>query len=261
MDSLPKAVCLENHLRGCPGAVCLGVRPNFADYSPPEAEMIRNAEKIYYPSIFYADMFAAMGKPIFPSIHTYRFAQDKIKQTALFEILDVPRPGTRVFYGGKKRDKITRYFDFPFVAKIPRGSAMGRGVYLVRTQQDLDAYCLLTKTAYIQEYLPIKEDIRVVVIGDEPVHAYRRIAAAGEFRSNLGCGAQIRTDGVPKEATRLALDTARRCGWNDVGIDICFYRGRPFVLEANMKYGRTGFAQAGMDYFSMMEERIRDGRI
>lgn len=261
MNSEPKAICLELHLRFCPSVLCLGVRPNFADYPPKEAAMIRDAEKIYYPSTFYADMFAAMGKPIFPSIHTYRFVQDKIKQSALFEILDVPRPRTRTFYGSRVQEKILSNFSFPFVAKIPRGSAMGRGVFLIRGADELDEYCCLTKTAYIQEYLPIDRDIRVVVIGDEVAHAYWRVAAAGEFRTNLGCGAEIRPDNVPEAACRLALDTARRCGWNDVGIDICICRDRFYVLEANMKYGKAGFAEAGIDYHGMMEGMIRNDKI
>ncbi|MFW6011303.1 MAG: ATP-grasp domain-containing protein [Desulfosalsimonas sp.] len=255
------ALSLELHLRSCAGVTCLGVRPNFSDYPPEEAAMIREAEKIYYPSTFYADMFAAMGKPIFPSIHTYRFVQDKIKQTAIFEILDVPRPRTRTFYGTRLQEKILSHFSYPFVAKIPRGSALGRGVFLIRCADDLDEYCSLTKTAYIQEYLPVDRDIRVVVIGDEVVHSYWRIAADGEFRSNLACGGRISTGGVPEAALRLALDTALRCGWNDVGIDICICRDQFYVLEANMKYGKTGFAEAGIDYYSMMEGMIRNGRI
>ncbi|MFW6052361.1 MAG: ATP-grasp domain-containing protein [Desulfosalsimonas sp.] len=255
------AICLELHLRFCSNVICLGVRPNFADYPPEEAAMIREAQKIYYPSTFYADMFAAMGKPIFPSIHTYRFVQDKIRQSALFQILDVPHPRTRVFYGRRRREKVLSHFAFPFIAKIPRGSALGRGVFLIGSKHDLEEYCYLTKIAYIQEYLPIDRDIRVVVVGDKVAHAYWRIAAEGEFRTNLGRGAKISTDAVPESARMLAFDTARKCGWNDVGIDICICRDRLYVIEANMKYGKAGFVHAGIDYYSMMEEKIRNGEI
>lgn len=261
MDVEPKAIALERHLRPCANVVCLGVRPNFTDYPQPQLEMIRKAARIYYPSTFYADMFAAMGKPIFPSVHTYRFVQDKIKQSALFALLDIPRPRTRTFYGRQPQEKILSYFDFPFVGKIPRGSALGRGVYLISSRRELDDYCGQSRPAYIQQYLPIDRDIRVVVIGDRVVHAYWRIAAAGEFRCNLGRGGRISLEKIPEAARRLALDTARRCGWNDVGIDVGLHRGRPYVLEANMKYGKAGFEAAGIDYYRMMEEKIRNGEI
>ncbi len=261
MSSESKAVALELHLKSCSNVTCLGVRPNFSDYSPDQAAMIRDAPKIYYPSTFYADMFAAMGKPIFPSIHTYRFVQDKVRQSALFEILDIPRPKTRTFYGPHRKEKILRHFSYPFVAKIARGSALGRGVHLIESGSDLDEYCDLTKTAYIQQYLPVDRDIRVVVIGGRVAHSYWRIAAPGEFRSNLGCGGSVNLDPVPAAACELALNTALRCGWDDVGIDICMWQDRLYVLEANMKYGRAGFVSAGIDYFKMMEDKIRNGEI
>ncbi len=261
MDSSEKKIALESRLKPCRNVCCLGVRPNFSDYPPRDAELIRRARRIYYPSTFYADMFSAMGKDIFPSIHTYRFVQDKIKQSALFSILKIPCPRTRVFYGQNRQEKILRHFSFPFVGKIPRGSAMGRGVFLLRTADDLKRYCRLTKVAYIQTYLPIDRDIRAVVIGDRLVHGYWRVARPGEFRSNVDLGAEICLDPIPEEAAALALHTARRCGWNDVGLDICRYQDRYYVLEANMKYGREGFRRAGIDYIQLMETMIENAEI
>ena len=112
-----------------------------------------------------------------------------------------------------------------------------------------------------QEFLPIDRDIRAVVIGDRVVHAYWRITPPGEFRSNVGLGAEISFDNIPEKALELALDTARRCGWNDVGIDICECENRYYVLEANMKYGKAGFKKAGIDYSQLMEAMIRNGEI
>jgi len=254
-------IALEARLKGCASVVTLGVRPNFSDYPPHEAEMIRTAAKIYYPTPFYADLFDALGIVTFPSYHTYKCVQDKIKQSALFALARIPHPRTRVFYGKRQRAKICDHFSFPFVAKIPRGSALGRGVFLISDPAALDAYLNRTSVAYIQQRLPIDRDIRAVVIGRRVVHAYWRVAAEGEFRSNVARGASIRLDPVPDEALELALDTALRCGWDDVGIDICCCEGNYYVLEANMKYGKEGFRAAGIDYLKMMEKMIHDGEI
>ena len=70
-----------------------------SDYNEKEIELIRSAKKIYYPSAFYAELFDTAGIHIFPSYQTYKYAQDKIKQTALFELLGIPHPKTRFFYG------------------------------------------------------------------------------------------------------------------------------------------------------------------
>ena len=256
-----KAIALEHRLRPCRNVRTLGVRPNFLDYADEEIQAIRQARKIYYPSVFYADLFDAMGKAIFPSYHTYKCVQDKIKQTQMFHLLDIPHPFTRVFYGKRRLEKITHIFKFPLIAKIPRGSALGRGVFLIDDDGQLKNYLRQTPVAYIQEHLALDRDMRIVVIGDRVAHAYWRLTPEGEYRSNVAVGGRISCDNVPEAARMLALHTARACGWNDVGIDICEHEGRYLVLEANMKYGKEGFRKAGIDYYRLMEELIDNGAI
>lgn len=256
-----EVIALEARLKNCRNVRTLGVRSNFSDYSPREAALIRQANKIYYPTTFYADLFDTIGKPTFPSYHTYKCVQDKIKQTALFELLDLPHPRTRVFYGKRQKKSILNHFTFPFIAKIPRGSALGSGVYLIRNDAELRDYLAQVSPAYIQEYLPIDRDIRVVVIGSRLVHAYWRIAPPNEYRSNLAVGGRICLDAVPEGARNLALQIARTCCWDDVGIDICEHNGRFYVLEANMKYGKEGFREAGLDYHRLMESMIANEEI
>jgi ribosomal protein S6--L-glutamate ligase len=258
---MKKKIALEARLRACKNIITLGVRPNFSDYPPREADLIRKADKIYYPTAFYADLFDAAGKKTFPSYHTYKCVQDKIRQTALFDLLEIPHPKTRVFYGKRWDRTFSDYFEFPFVAKVPRGSAMGRGVYLIRNEAERLEYSKQVSPAYLQEYLPIDRDIRVVVIADKIVHAYWRIAPPGEFRTNVAMGGRVSLEPVPKEATDLALHTARQCQWDDVGIDICEHEGRFYVLEANMKYGKEGFRKAGIDYIRLMETLIENKEI
>ena len=256
-----EVIALEARLRNCKNVRTLGVRPNFTDYSPGEVDLIRKADKIYYPTTFYADLFDAMGKATFPSYHTYKCVQDKIKQTALFELLNLPHPRTRVFYGKRQKKLILNHFSFPFIAKIPRGSALGRGVYLIHDEKELRNYLEQKGPAYVQEYLPIDRDIRVVVIGSRIVHAYWRIAPPDEFRSNVAVGGRISLKAVPDKARDLALQVARTCRWNDVGIDICEHQDRFYVLEANMKYGREGFREAGLNYDQIMESMIANEEI
>lgn len=261
MSESRQAIALESRLKKCRNVLTLGVKTNFSDYGEMEARLIRNAEKIYYPTIFYADLFDAMGKKTFPSYHTYKYVMDKIKQTAMFELVRIPHPRTRVFYGKRLESKITEHFEYPFVGKIPRGSSMGRGVFLIRNTAELSAYCKLGSPAYVQEYLGTDRDIRVVVIGNRAVLAYWRIAPEGDFRSNVARGGSVSFDSVPPDAVDLALHTAKACRWDDVGIDICVSGGKYYVIEANMKYGKEGFRAAGIDYVRLMETMIENGDI
>ena len=254
-------IALENRLKRCKNVNTLGVHTNFSEYSPEEAALIREAGKIYYPTPFYADIFDAMGKALFPGYHTYKCVQDKIKQTALLQLLNIPHPRTKTYYGNRKAEKIINDFSFPFVAKVPRGSAMGRGVYLIHDMDALQDYLRTVTPAYIQEYIEADRDMRVVVIGKKIVHAYWRIGAPGEFRNNVATGGAISLAPLPEKALDLALHTALACRWDDVGIDIIQREDQFYVIEANMKYGKEGFAKAGIDYYALMEEMIANGEI
>ncbi|MEJ5357741.1 MAG: RimK family alpha-L-glutamate ligase [Desulfobacterales bacterium] len=256
-----QVIALEGRLRNCRNVLTLGVRPNFADYPPEDRRRILEAETVYYPSPFYADLLDACGKRIFPSYHTYKCVQDKIRQTALFQMLGIPHPRTRVYYGRDPVERIQETFRYPLIAKIPRGSALGRGVFFIENRGQLEEYCRRVHPAYIQEYLPIDRDIRVVVIGNRVVHAYWRVAAPGEYRTNIAAGGHVDLSPVPEQALRLARETARCCGFNDVGIDICRSDAGFCVLEANMKYGRRGFREAGIDFARLMERMIEEHEI
>jgi ribosomal protein S6--L-glutamate ligase len=87
------------------------------------------------------------------------------------------------------------------------------------------------------------------------------VAPSGDFRTNISAGGRIRLDPVPPDALTLARETARRCGWDDVGLDICRCEGRWYVLEANMKYGKAGFRAAGIDYYHLMDTLIANGTL
>lgn len=239
----------------------LGLKPNFQDYSVHEQKLILNAKKIYYPTAFYADLFNVMGKDTFPNFHTYKFALDKIKQTAIFNLLGIPHPKTNIFYGQKQKQTILNSFAFPFIAKKARGSSKGNDVYLIQNNEDLLRSLKNISPAYIQEYFPIDRDMRIIIIGKKIRLAYWRISAPDNFKTNLSQGGDISFAPLPQKALDLALMTALKCGWDDVGIDIIEHNHQFYVLEGNMKYGTKGFQAAGINYKKMMADLIVNGQI
>ena len=259
LDNRP--VALGARLKQCPKIQTLGFKPNFSNYSEHEKKLIINSKKIYYPTAFYADLFNAMGIKTFPSFHTYKFALDKIKQTAIFNMLAIAHPRTKVFYGKKQKNKILDLFDFPFIAKKPRGSSKGNDIYLIQKDQDLANYLENRWPAYIQEYIPIERDMRVVIIGKKIRLTYFRTAAPDNFMTNVSQGGTIDFSPLPQQAYDLALTTALKCGWDDVGIDIIEHKKKFYVLEANMKYGTQGFKKSGINYKKMLADLIVQGKI
>jgi ribosomal protein S6--L-glutamate ligase len=250
-----RQVVLGKRLRGSGELTPLGVRPNVDDYSEAELDLLRAAETVYYPSSLYEAVFLALGKRVFPA-NSCPFLGDKIKQTALFTLLDIPHPRTRIYYGRQKAERILQDFPLPLIAKIPRGSSQGRGVFLISTVADLTRYLERTSPAYIQEYLAIERDLRVVVLDGNVLHAYWRIARPGEFRTNITQGATISVQGIPQDALQFAERVAERCGFGEAGLDICPVDGRYLVLEANMMYGLQGFTAANLDAYALIRERL-----
>ena len=140
-------------------------------------------------------------------------------------------------------------------------SSRGEGVYLIEDEEGLERYCRAHLPAYIQEYLPIDRDLRVVLVNGEVVHCYWRVHRPGEFRNNVAQGADICCEDVPAEALDFARDVVRRCGFGEVGLDVCFAGGRYYVLEANMVYGLEGFRRQGLEWSELMARLDRKGRL
>jgi len=175
-------------------------------------------------------------------------------------MLGIPHPRTKFFYARHHGD-ILQEFPFPFVAKIPRCSARGRGVFLIRHARDLARYLNVTSVAYIQEYLPHERDLRVILINYDPVLAYWRERTSDNFRTNLYQGGTIRFKGIPQEGIEVGKKAALSCRWDDVGMDLIFSNGNWYVIEANMKYGRKGLKMKNMDLKQLIRKKLLSGEL
>lgn len=253
-------VAIGARLQGISEVLTLGLKPNFPDYSPFEQELILHSELILYPTLNYAQFFTTMGKKIFPSLETYLYADEKIKQTTLFNLLEIAHPRTRFYYHRHHND-ILKDFSFPFIAKLPRASARGAGVFLINDAEELDKYLELTNVAYIQEWLPHERDLRVILINYSPVLAYWRKSPPGDFRTNLFQGGTIEFENIPGEMLDLAREWSRKCKFSDVGLDFIESGGKWYLIEANMKYGRMGLKMKGLVLKDIIREKLIAGEL
>ncbi|MCB9730374.1 MAG: RimK family alpha-L-glutamate ligase [Deltaproteobacteria bacterium] len=137
----------------------------------------------------------------------------------------------------------------PVVVKLREGS-QGRQVLLARN--DGEARRLIgSLTARGQAVLvqPLVEaargrDLRVLVIGGEPQAAVWRVAAAGEFRSNLHLGGRAEAAELNAEAGELARRAARAMDLPLCGVDLLPSGDRLRVLEVNASPGLEGVEAA-----------------
>ena len=140
--------------------------------------------------------------------------------------------------------------ELPVVVK-PRFGSWGADVHLCQTQLDLKrCFNRIAKRpwfqrqgALVQELVPpTGRDLRVVVAGGTVVGAVERIAAAGEWRTNVALGAVRRpVRSLPPVPAKLALRAAAAVGADLVGVDLLpMPSGGWTVLEVN---GAVDFSQ------------------
>lgn len=203
---------------------------------------IASAPWVLFPEYWQLNALVyGLNARIFPSEASYRLGHNKIEMTRAFELVAPGNtPNTQILPNtAEHADHLWNSFDLPFVAKLPR-AAQGSGVWLIESQSDWRAYLSRTDILYVQEYLPIDRDIRVVVVGNQVISAYWRLQAAQGFYNNIARGGQADYSPVPSPATDLALALSGTLGINHAGFDIAVVGSVPYVLEFNRLFGNQG---------------------
>ena len=216
--------------------------------APLRLETIRKADFLLFAPYWQANMFYyGLGKPLFPSIGTYHIGHNKIEMTRMMQLL-WPRnvPETCILGNCEQAHAwILERFGFPFVAKAVKES-MGNGVWLIKDIRDWRRYADTQDVLYVQEYLPIDRDLRLVVIGRRVVAGYWRCSAPGGFYTNVARGGQIETGHVPEAAVALVEEMACQLDIDHAGFDIAVVDDRLYFFEFNRLFGTAGLKKLGI---------------
>ena len=130
----------------------------------------------------------------------------------------------------------------PVILKLIEG-AQGIGVMLAESRDSIEstinAFFSLGQNIIIQQFVSESKgrDIRVLVVGDRVVASMRRVAKAGEFRTNIHRGGQGETIALPRLYEDIAIQAVRTLGLDVAGVDIIESTDGPKVLEINPSPG------------------------
>lgn len=194
------------------------------------------------------------GLPVLNGTRALLRCHDKLRTAIALRRAGLPHPETVLV-----RDcHVVPPFPGPWVVK-PRFGSWGRGVEHCSTLDELRAClrrCARRKSfprrgVLVQEYIdspPI--DLRVIVAAGHAIGAIQRVAAAGEWRTNVSLGGTRVPIEASPEARELAVAAAAAVGGDLVGVDLLPVAGGYEVLELNGavdftdQYGDDVFARA-----------------
>ena len=214
-----------------------------------ELPAVQGADWVLYPEYWQVNSLVyGLQKRIFPSIASYHLGHDKVEQTRAFlAVAPAHVPLTEILPAtASSVERILDTFTFPFVAKVVR-SSMGDGVYLIEERGELRRYAEANSVLYVQEYLPIHRDLRVVWIGNQVVTAYWREQSNG-FHNNVAKGGVVHFDGVPPAALELVRQVATALGIDHAGFDVAVVAGHCYLLEFNLLFGLDGLNRQGINH-------------
>jgi glutamate---[amino group carrier protein] ligase len=180
----------------------------------------------------------AEGVRVLNRLRTLASTHDKLRTANVLATAGVPHPRTTHVTAPQLGTRL----EPPFVVK-PRFGSWGRDVELCRTRAEAQALLehLTTRPWFrkqgvlVQELVPpLGYDLRIVVAAGTVVGAVRRVAADGEWRTNIALGGHREAVMPPLGARELALAAASAAEADLVGVDLLPTRdGGWVVIELN----------------------------
>jgi RimK family alpha-L-glutamate ligase len=162
---------------------------------------------------------------------------DKLLTAHRLDAAGLPHPLTLHLEPGAELPELP----FPCVLK-PRFGSWGHDVFRCASREELEATLEEIRGrpwwrkhgALVQELVQgVREDLRLVVAGGRVVGAARRIAAEGEWRTNISVGGSLAAATVSPDARELGVRAAQAVGVDFTGVDLLPSRGAWVVLELN----------------------------
>ena len=168
---------------------------------------------------------------------TLRAAHDKLETASRLVAAGVPHPRTTHV----TQPDAEVGLPLPVVVK-PRYGSWGRDVFRCESAEELgdcleavsDRSWFRRQGAIVQELLPPRGyDLRLVVAGGRVVGAAERVARAGEWRTNISLGGELRAATPDAAARTLGIAAAQAIGADLVGVDLLPTDSGWVVLELN----------------------------
>lgn len=167
---------------------------------------------------------------------TEQYIPTKLSTSITLSQAGLMQPKTYKPGGIKAAKELLKDLAYPVVLKDAWGSK-GQGMILAKNKNDALNWIRESKKIerpyLVQEYIPVKNDTRVFIVGDKVLGGMRRTAPKEDWRANIAVGGTAKAIKVPKEMATVALKAKDAMKMEIVGVDILEHKGAYYVLEVN----------------------------
>lgn len=170
-----------------------------------------------------------------PSLNSQFANKSKENVTLFCQQHQLPIPQTAIFYDEAQGYEYLRNCTYPKIIKRSYGPSNYGGYFVHKVDNQAEAVALFQKKQYmpmyIQDCIPLTADIRVMLIGHQPVCAFWRVAGKDQWITNTSQGGHMNYSGVPQAALTLAMAASRAAQAEFWACDIAESHGDFYILE------------------------------
>jgi len=171
-----------------------------------------------------------------PSLDTQFANKSKENVTRFAWKYNLPVPKTYIFYNREEGYRFLKDTTYPKIVKRSYGPSNYGGYFVHKVDSYKEAKELFdTKKyhpMYIQDFVPMEADIRVMLIGHKPVCAFWRRPPEGEWLTNTSQGGSMDYMNVPKSVLDLAVKASKSANAEYWACDIAYGKdGKVRILE------------------------------
>lgn len=212
------------------------------------------------------DRLSALGVTVLNGRRALLGAHDKLATAAAMFAAGVPHPRSVAVAPGIDPPEL----EPPLVLK-PRFGSWGADVIRCDTVQEIEqTLALLAERPWFQATGAIAQklvaprgyDLRVVVAAGTVVGAVRRVAAPGEWRTNVALGAKREPVAPPDDACAVAVAAAATLDTDLAGVDLLpADLGTWIVLEVNGAVDFNSLYSLGEDVYRAAHDALAGNRL
>ncbi|TMO75591.1 ATP-grasp domain-containing protein [Pseudoalteromonas aurantia] len=198
-----------------------------------------------------------------PSLDSQFSNKSKENVTHFCRKYDLPTPHTEIFYIPEKAKNYLASAEYPKIIKRSYGPSNYGGYFVHKVDSAAQAQQLLGEKryypVYVQDFVPMEADIRVMLIGHKPVCAFWRRPPEGEWLTNTSQGGSMDYQAVPNSVLELAIRTSKAANAEYWACDIALGKdGKLRILECATAFAAFPYIRDWIGQYLMW--LLGDGR-